>query len=458
MESLDSKLTLTELLERFINNKWVELAIAFLIITSVALVFFEASLGQPDSSIEGLNDVLTFIFIIELSIRYFVAEKKARFFRSYWIDIIAVMPATRALRILRVLRLVRLFRVGVILGRHFRLFRLIKMEYAFLGGAVLVTILMGSVGLRFAEGPSSHFALMENSIWFSTLTLVAGEPIGKEPQTQLGRWILLGLMLGGLTVFAVFTGTVSAFMTDSIQKFRIRHMELEDLRGHTIICGWNRSTSYIIEEILSHEIRDIVIIAERPNLIEKDVFSKFDEHLYLLVGDYTRLSILHQAGIKDAEVAILLADESKEERSSQDRDARSVLAAMLIEKANSDIYTSVQLHNRDNEVSLRSIGVEEIIVTDDYVGGIMASVVRSHGIVSVLDELMTLSRGHSFFKCKCPDFVAGKPVADAITLLKKKEDSILIALEVDGAIIVNPPADQIIGKDDYIFAAGQKPF
>ncbi len=458
MQTNDEKTkTLSERLERFINNKWIELAIAVLIVASVILVLIETSLQARSHLVENANDALTFVFIIELSIRYYVADKKSRFFRSYWIDILAVIPVTRPLRILRVLRLFRLFRVGVILGRHFRVFRVVKMEYAFLGGVVLVTILIGSAGLRFAEGPGSDFASIENSLWFSTLSLVAGEPIGTAPQTQVGRLILLSLMLGGLTVFAVFTGTVSAFMTDSIQKFRIKHMELEDLTGHTIICGWNRSTSYVIEEILSHENRDIVVIAERPNLLEKDVFSKFEEHLFLLVGDYTRLSILNQAGIADASVAILLADASKEERSSQDRDARSVLAAMLIEKVNTDIFTSVQLHNRDNEASLRSIGVEEIIVTDDYVGGIMASVVRSHGIVSVLDELMTQSRGHNFYKCKCPSYMASKTVGEGINLLKAKEDSILLALEINGEIVVNPPVDLIINKEDYLFAAGKSP-
>ncbi len=456
MESNNEK-NLKLRLDRFINNKWVELAIAVLIIISVILVFVEISVHGSWPLIENINDGLTFIFIIELCIRYFVAEKKSRFFKSYWIDILAVIPVTRPLRILRVLRLIRLFRVGVILGRHFKVFRVVKMEYAVLGGAVLVTILMGSAGLRFAEGPTSDFASIENSIWFSTLSLVAGEPIGTTPQTQLGRFILLSLMLGGLTVFAVFTGTVSAFMTDSIQKFRIKHMELEDLKGHTIICGWNRSTSYVIEEILSHENRHIVVIAERPDLTEKEVFTRFEDHLHLLVGDYTRLSVLNQAGIEKAAVAILLADESKEARSSQDRDARSVLAAMLIEKVNTNIFTSVQLHNRDNEASLRSIGVEEIIVTDDYVGGIMASVVRSHGIVSVLDELMTLSRGHSFYKCKCPEYLASKTIGDGIVLLKEHADSILMALEVKGEIIVNPPRELVINKDDYVFAAGKNP-
>lgn len=55
------------------------------------------------------------------------------------------------------------------------------------------------------------------------------------------------IMLMHMTLFVVFTGTVSAFM---IEKLRSDNsvMELNQLTDHTIICGWNRQAEIIVRE------------------------------------------------------------------------------------------------------------------------------------------------------------------------------------------------------------------
>ena len=82
-----------------------------LIMTSVVLVLAELSLthGTPEANaLERINDVFTGVFIVELMIRFFVEPRKSRFFRKYWLDILAVIPFFHSLRILRVFRLLRL--------------------------------------------------------------------------------------------------------------------------------------------------------------------------------------------------------------------------------------------------------------------------------------------------------------------------------------------------------------
>ena len=168
---------------------------------------------------------------------------------------------------------------------------------------------------------------------------------------------------------------------------------------------------------------------------------------------------LKNAGVERAEVAIILADDGKEDRTPQDRDARTVLAALLIEKLNATIYTTVQLLNRDNEASLRRAGVEEIIVSDEYVGNIMASVVRNRGIVSVLEELLTAKHGHQFFKSKVPRLLVGKTVADAMSILKVEHDATLIAVDRGGGvagIVVNPPSDLVLDAEFSIIVAASE--
>ncbi len=471
MESSDTG-AMRRRLARFINHPVTELVIMVMIIISVLLVLYEFSLDPSHpryDRLELINDLFTYFFIVELSLRYWVEQRKRRFFRKYWLDILAVIPFFRTFRVLRVFRLLRLFRFGIIFTRRVArwtgLFRIIKAEYIIVAVSLLVVVLMGSFSMRVAEGRiNQDFSTIEQAIWFSVLTLISGEPIGGFPKSTLGLVITSTLMIAGLTVFAIFTGTISALMISSLKNLKFRTMEIDDLERHVVLCGWNRAGRLIIEELL-HDKRfaHIVVITEDEHLEDLPFFQSVIDEVYVMTGDYTRVDVLRDAGIERAAYAMLLADSTKESRSSQDRDARTVLAAMLIEKLNKTIYTVVQLLNRDNETSLRQVGVEEIIVSDEYVGNIMATVAKNRGIVSVLDELLTSKYGHQFHKGPVPDSMLGRTVGEILGELKDVHDATLIGVDLgNGSTLsekmrVNPPADLVLEESHQIIVASSKP-
>jgi hypothetical protein len=122
----------------------------------------------------------------------------------------------------------------------------------------------------------------------------------------------------------------------------------------------------------------------------------------------------------------------------------------------------VQLLNRDNEASLKQVGVEEIIVSEEYVGNIMATVTRNRGIVCMLDELLTTAYGHQFYRCRVPDELIGMNIGDAIAHLKKNHDATLLAVDLQpgaGAhsVKVNPPTDLVLEKTHYVYIAASQP-
>lgn len=458
-------------LRRFMNHPFTEVFIMMMIIASVMLVLYEFSIGVQHPSywlVEQINDLFTYFFVIELTLRFYVEQRKSRFFRKYWLDIIAVLPFFRSFRVLRVVRLLRLFRFGIILTRKLARWsgpvRVIKAEYVIVAVAILVVVLMGGFSMRVVEGRiNGDFNTLNKALWFATMTLIGGEPIGGAPKTSLGRFITATLMVSGLTVFAIFTATVSAVMVNSLKNLQFHAIEIDDLENHVILCGWNRAGHLIIEELLLDDrFPHIVLISEDPALSDDPFFKGVIDQVFLLQGDHTRVDILREAGIERASYAMLLADATGE-RTPQDRDARTVLAAMLIEKLNKEIYTVVQLLNRDNETSLRQVGVEEIIVSDEYVGNIMATVAKNRGIVSMLDELLTSKYGHQFFKCPVPDELVGSSVGEAIGPLKRNYEATLIGVDlgegrtVDEIMRVNPPSSLVLTRQHKLIIAASKP-
>lgn len=463
--------TLKSRLDRFVHSPRTEFTLIVLIVLSVVLVTAEIAWEGKNFNYEQINlaqNLLTSIFIVELTIRYIVARNKRRFFRNYWLDIIAVLPFLPAFHILRVLRILRLLRAGILLNRNLN--RLSSTLAASIGAQIGVfliiglIILVGALAIHLLEGDDNQaFASLKNSLWWSFFTLISGEPIGGQANTDAGRLVTLIIVIGGLTMFAVFTGVVSAVMVQRLKTvMEVKYLELDELRDHIIICGWNRSAPLLIEEIQADPAMkhcQIVIVAEFPETPGKEIKKINHSDLYFYVGDYTIIDVLESVGIYHASRAILLADSTRP-RSDQDRDARTVLAALTIEKLHPGIYTCAQLLDRKNNVQLRVAGVEDVIVAAEVASHLIATSARNLGSLEVLTELLTVQVGNQIYKISLPELWNGLTFWDVAELLKDKFDSILIAVERQTKdhreTLVNPPKDKLLFAGDLLIVIARK--
>ncbi|MBE9126375.1 MULTISPECIES: ion transporter [unclassified Coleofasciculus] len=466
-----SQKTLKSRLDRFIHSPPTEFLLILLILLSVILVIAEVALenrGQYYQQVYLAQNLLTGIFILELTIRYYTAYNKQRFFRHYWLDIIAVMPLFRPFRLLRVLRILRLLRVGILLNRNLnRVYSTVAVSLGVQIGVFLIVgliVLVGALSIHLLEGRQNEdFKSVKDSLWWSFFTLVSGEPIGGEPQTDVGRLVTLMVVLGGLTMFAVFTGVVSAVMIQRLRTvMEVKYWELDELRDHIVICGWNRSGHLLIEEIqadpgLKHYL--IVIVAEFIQTPERELKRVNLSQVYFYSGDYTTIDVLEMVGIHHASRAILLAD-AIHPRSDQDRDARTVLAALTIEKLRPGIYTCAQLLDGKNNAQLRVAGVEDVIVADELASHLIATSVRNWGSVDILSELLTVQRGNQIYKISVPQQWVGISFWESGQWLKEEFDSIAIAVErqIDGSreTLINPPKKELLMSGDRLVVIARR--
>lgn len=453
-------------LDRFIHHPITEGAILVLIVISVVAVFFElaldrAAMGQHVAA--WIGNAITWVFVGELSIRFWVAVKKRRFFTRYWVDILACLPLLGPLRFLRVLRLLRIFRAGALFNRRLSVFQgaffSTVSEMTMLGTATLTLVLVSAIVLYVFE--SAAFPGLDKAMWFAIYSMIGGEPIGGSPTTMsaVGRVVTLLLMFGGLTLFGIFIGTVSASMVTRFSSLEVTEMDLDELRGHRVVCGWNHAGPLVLQELFSVGSTTgndpVVLVTEAPVPASDLPAGVRADRLYSLVGDYTRVETLERAGIRTARAAVLLAD-TQVQRSDQDRDARTVLAALTVEKLAPEIFTVAELTNRENEGLLRMNGVEEIVVADEYGAVILGSASRNRGIVRVLDEILTSRYGNTLNKVRPPAAWVGERVGDLVSELKSRHEAVLIAIEHadEGEghpkIEVNPPSERALREDDLL--------
>ena len=485
-------------LRRFFGRPGVEIGIGILVLFSVALTLFElwlesqlnagyrpfflgfGPLDEPHLVFIGfINDTITVVFVIELLLRFISSPSKRQFFSEFWIDILATLPlfrvfrGARALRLLRLIRVIRLLGVMSRLSSHFpAIFRRGAIDFLTICGLLLMAILLGTAAMTVFEsapppmdadpnaivqtnaqsepGDSqpSDFS-MENSFWFSVYTVFAGEPVPHQPKTLIGKVVTVFLMFTGLTIFAIFAGTVSAFMVDRL-RIEGRVVRMKDLHDHIVICGWTPKTIVILMEYRANKTTKnvpIVIITETEQDRIKPEIEKIP-NIFVINDDFTKLSALQRAGISEARICIVLADTS-DGRSEQDADARTILASLTVEKVNPDVYTCAELFNRSYGTHLEMGKVNEFVVSEEYGAYVIAQAGMHRGLINVLGELLTYRHGNEFFRTAVPESWIGQPFDKKLAELKTKKNAILVAVHSQGSEMeVNP--------DNHVFEQGDE--
>jgi len=494
----------------FIQRPATEAVVVFLILLSVALTVWttafqlEAELGRFVMAVE---DIITGLFIVELLIRYWVEPSRRDFFRNYWVDILAVLPILRMFRILRVLRLLRilrLFRAGVMLSRRMSaasdLFRQGLAHYFLMSLMVFLVVLFGALALIHFERPPAqsqtlmrasaalggaapsviadeheHFEELsfENAVWWAVMTVVASEPIDYSAKTRGGKVVSLIVMLSGLTLFAVITGVVSAFM---VERLRVgldnQVIYPEDLNNHFVVLGWNNRAPMIIEEIQAtprHRRTPIVVLADCPRPDNEQWRSVDRSLVYFVRGDPVNPSYLDLVQVGHAFSVVILSDIS-EGRSAVDRDARTVLCALMVEKLYRGSFTCAELINEQYAEHLSLAAVEEVVIADESAAAVLAMAALHLDMTKILSELLSFKAGNQFYKVTVPKAWSGASIRQCLHQLESEHQVLLVGLAppegFDGrgrspdygpnGILLNPPSDLRVRATEQFVVIGRE--
>ncbi|MGE0493499.1 MAG: ion transporter [Vulcanimicrobiota bacterium] len=460
---------------RLTSHAAFDVVVLALIVASVVLLSYEIAVPQESAlhlRLVRISEVITAFFVIELIIRFIAMKRRDRFLREYWIDILAVLPLLRVFRVfrfLRLLRLLRLFRLASLLTSNSRIFKFLLQrraaEYLFTLFLLGFATVFGTLGMsHFRESDKQGWERLAESFWETLFSLVAGEYISTFPSTLGGKMVILFVQFCGLAFFALLTGTVSAVMIEKLREGTVlKRMMLEDLEDHILICGWNSGVETILVELQSSSTlknRDIVVVAGRDELPVMNLPNP--SNVRLLTDDFTRAEVLLRANVLKAAIAIIVSDVSSG-RSRQDADARTVLAALTIEKLNPAVHTCAELSNAVNETHLRMGGVNEVIITRDLAGHLLAQAALYSANVHLLQELLRPTKGNSLMPFKMPEELVGQTFDSVLTSFYQKTGAIPVAIErADGKVLVNPKTYRLCGDDALLCVAaaeeqGNKP-
>lgn len=457
---------LGRLCQRLVKHVGFDLLVITLIVLSLCLMVPEVALAKEDprlALISEIQEFITLFFVLELLIRYLALKRKSRFLEEYWIDIIAILPLLRIFRIgrfFRLFRLLRLFRLANLVTSNSRQLQSKLQqstgEYFLTFCFIAFSVLAGTFAYAHFEAPNSGYEVLHRSFWTVIYSLMSGEFAHEFPHTSGGRFVILGVQFCNLSVMAVMTGTISAIM---IEKFReggtLSKHALEDLEDHVLVCGWKTGLEVTLRELQHHpnfRHREFIVLADReelPNLVTLP----YPGRVRLLKGDFTRVELLQKANIAHASVAIIVAD-INQNRTRQDADARTVLCALTIEKLNPKVYTCAELSNSMNEHHLRMGNVDEIIITQDLSGHLIAQAALGSGQLRLIQHLLRPSHNDSgLFSAPVDGRLVGRKFRDCISDFNSSQGAIPVAVQRGNEVLINPK-DLIVQPDDLFLCIG----
>lgn len=210
-------------------GKLFDIVLLVLIIISIAAVMLESVAeihARYGRELQVIEWVITIFFTLEYIGRVLSVGKPIRYILSFYgiIDLLATLPAyidllfpgfhfLLALRAIRLLRVFRILKLVHFVGAGNALSEAIRKSKdkiaVFLFAVIVICIILGTI-MYMVEGRESGFTSIPVSIYWTIVTLTTVGFGDITPQTPLGQFISIIIMILGYGIIAVPTGLITA--------------------------------------------------------------------------------------------------------------------------------------------------------------------------------------------------------------------------------------------------------
>ena len=170
----------------------------------------------------ALNWAIWLAFVAEYVAKLLLAPNRNGFVRSAWFDLVLIiltppfatdfLQGVRALRTLRVLRVLRAGMViALVLGRIRR--ALAKRQFHYVALVAVAVVILGAVAVYlFERDKNPSVQSPGDALWWAIVTATTVGYGDVSPVTFEGRTVAVVLMLVGIGVIGVFTGSIASYL------------------------------------------------------------------------------------------------------------------------------------------------------------------------------------------------------------------------------------------------------
>ncbi len=312
--------------------------------------------------------------------------------------------------------------------------------------AIASILTVGFFGYIILEGYTPLESLYMMVITFATIGY--GEV---QPLSETGRIFTIILITAGFTVGLYAIGKLSAFFVEgelhNIIKIRRMNRQLENMKGHYIVCGYGKTGKRVMEELLEKNHR-VVLIESLPERNEK-LKEIFDKNLIHIDGDATHDDVLVHAGIDRAKMLISVLN----------TDAENLFVTLSAKDLNKNIKVIARVEDVNSTMKFRKAGADFIIsqidIATDRIISIATTSTDIFSFAQVADSKDEL-KGYKFrlVEIRNGSDLIGKIYREA-NIPARTNLVVIGSYDSNDNLQVNPKADDVIQLGDRLLVFGK---
>jgi len=310
-------------------------------------------------------------------------------------------------------------------------------------GASFALFVAGAIFVTVAEaGGRGNIQSLGDAVWYTVVTMASVGYGDYVPATAAGRIVGIVLILGGVTLFSVLTGTIASVLVAQRIKEE-RGLETLKLKDHLLVCGWNPYAERVLDSVFAGDATgDVVLVNELPEESAAEVLARQRGRPVRFVrGDPASEAVLDRANVRQAKAAIVMADASRGLAVASDD--RTTLVTLTLKSLKPDLRVTVEALDMKSETHLRRAGADDIVVSGEFNGFLLSSAAVAPGIAQVVRPLLSTS-GSELRRVNVPAEYVGRTYGEVVAALRAKDgfQAIAVVHENPGLTL-----DQLLSDD-----------
>ncbi len=308
-------------------------------------------------------------------------------------------------------------------------------------GFLLSILVIGVLGYRYISDFGWLDALYMTIITVTTVGFMEVRPLDDD-----SKIFTVILIITSVFIFAYAISVITEYILsrNSLQILKNKKVKrrINNLKDHTIVCGYGRNGMQAVERLVAYK-RPVVVIERDHDLIEK-----YEKGVLFVEGDANEDEVLLRAGVNNAANLIVTLPD----------DAANLFVVLTARQLNQKLFIISRASQVTSQKKLELAGADKVIMPDKIGGDHMASLVVIPDLITFMDKLSVEGEHTTNLEEVAIEDFADQVECNSLRdldLRRKTGCTIIGYIAPDGNYIINPEADLPLQPKSKVIVLGR---